>query len=120
MENLLLKLRKAYPDHYSEIKKAYALASEAHKGQKRSSGEDYIIHPCAVVEILADFGFDSSTVIAAFLHDVLEDTSVTADELRALFGDEIVALVEGVTKLDKLQFNSREDAQAENFRKYAN
>ena len=117
MENLLLKLRKAYPDHYGEIKKAYAFAAEAHKGQKRSSGEDYIIHPCAVVEILADFGFDSSTVIAAFLHDVLEDTSVTADELKELFGEEIVALVEGVTKLDKLQFNSREDAQAENFRK---
>ncbi|MBR2334458.1 MAG: bifunctional (p)ppGpp synthetase/guanosine-3',5'-bis(diphosphate) 3'-pyrophosphohydrolase, partial [Clostridia bacterium] len=117
MENLLLKLRRAYPDHYSEIKKAYEFASEAHKGQKRSSGEDYIIHPCAVVEILADFGFDSSTVIAAFLHDVLEDTSVTADELKALFGEEIVALVEGVTKLDKLQFNNREEAQAENFRK---
>ncbi|MBO7151547.1 MAG: bifunctional (p)ppGpp synthetase/guanosine-3',5'-bis(diphosphate) 3'-pyrophosphohydrolase, partial [Clostridia bacterium] len=90
MENLLLKLRKAYPDHYGEIKKAYAFATEAHKGQKRSSGEDYIIHPCAVVEILADFGFDSSTVIAAFLHDVLEDTSVTADELKELFGEEIV------------------------------
>ena len=117
MEDLLVKLRKAYPDHYGEIKKAYAFASEAHKGQKRSSGEDYIIHPCAVVEILADFGFDSSTVIAAFLHDVLEDTNVTAEELKALFGEEILSLVEGVTKLDKLKFNSREDAQAENFRK---
>ncbi|MBR7162563.1 MAG: HD domain-containing protein, partial [Clostridia bacterium] len=117
MEDLLVKLRRAYPDHYSEIKKAYDFAAEAHKGQKRSSGEDYIIHPCAVVEILADFGFDSSTVIAAFLHDVLEDTSVTADELKALFGEEILGLVEGVTKLDKLKFNSREDAQAENFRK---
>ena len=117
MENLLIKLRKAYPDHYGDIKKAYTIAAEAHKGQKRSSGEDYIIHPCAVVEILADFGFDSSTVIAAFLHDVLEDTDVTADELRQEFGDEIVSLVEGVTKLDKLKFNNREEAQAENFRK---
>ncbi|MBR2057283.1 MAG: bifunctional (p)ppGpp synthetase/guanosine-3',5'-bis(diphosphate) 3'-pyrophosphohydrolase [Clostridia bacterium] len=115
--DLLLKLRKAYPDRYSEIKKAHDFARDAHAGQKRSSGEDYFIHPCAVVEILADFGFDSSTVIAAFLHDVLEDTPVTADELRDMFGAEILSLVEGVTKLDKLQFNNREEAQAENFRK---
>ena len=117
MEDLLIKLRKTYPLNYAEIKKAYDFAKEAHKGQKRSSGEDYFIHPCAVVEILADFGFDSSTVIAAFLHDVLEDTSVTYDQLREEFGDEIVELVEGVTKLDKLQFVNREEAQAENFRK---
>lgn len=117
MDNLLVKLRKAYPDHYAEIKKAYEFALEAHKGQKRSSGEDYFIHPCAVVEILADYGFDSSTVIAAFLHDVLEDTSVTPEQLTEQFGSEIFELVEGVTKLDKLQFNNREEAQAENFRK---
>ena len=117
MDDLLKKLRKAYPDHYSDIKRAHDFAKEAHEGQKRSSGEDYFIHPCAVVEILADFGFDSSTVIAAFLHDVLEDTDHTADELRDMFGNEIVVLVEGVTKLDKLKFNNREEAQAENFRK---
>lgn len=117
MEDLLIKLRKTYPLNYAEIKKAYDFAKEAHKGQKRSSGEDYFIHPCAVVEILTDYGFDSSTVIAAFLHDVLEDTSVTYDQLRDEFGDEIVELVEGVTKLDKLQFVNREEAQAENFRK---
>ena len=97
MEDLLIKLRKTYPLNYAEIKKAYDFAKEAHKGQKRSSGEDYFIHPCAVVEILTDYGFDSSTVIAAFLHDVLEDTSVTYDQLRDEFGDEIVELVEGVT-----------------------
>lgn len=117
MADLLVKLRKTYPDKYAEIKKAYDFAKSAHQGQKRSSGEDYFVHPCAVVEILADFGFDSSTVIAAFLHDVLEDTSVTAEELEAEFGAEIVSLVEGVTKLDKLQFVNREEAQAENFRK---
>ncbi len=117
MEELLIKLRKTYPLNYAEIKKAYDFAKEAHKGQKRSSGEDYFIHPCAVVEILTDYGFDSSTVIAAFLHDVLEDTSVTYEQLRDEFGDEIVELVEGVTKLDKLQFVNREEAQAENFRK---
>lgn len=117
MDELLVKLRKTYPANYAEIKKAYDFAKEAHAGQKRSSGEDYFIHPCAVVEILANFGFDSSTVIAAFLHDVLEDTSVTHDQLKEEFGDEIVELVEGVTKLDKLQFVNREEAQAENFRK---
>ena len=118
MNELLVKLRKAYPDRYAEIKKAYEFAKAAHEGQKRSSGEDYFIHPCAVVEILADFGFDSSTVIAAFLHDVLEDTSVTPEQLAAEFGQEILELVEGVTKLDKLQFTNREEAQAENFRKF--
>ena len=117
MADLLVKLRKTYPDKYAEIKKAYDFAKAAHAGQKRSSGEDYFIHPCAVVEILADFGFDSSTVIAAFLHDVLEDTPVTREELTAEFGEEICSLVEGVTKLEKLQFVNREEAQAENFRK---
>lgn len=70
------------------------------------------------MEILADFGFDSSTVIAAFLHDVLEDTPVTPEQLAEEFGQEILELVEGVTKLDKLQFTNREEAQAENFRKF--
>ena len=118
MNDLLVKLRKAYPDHYADLKKAYEFAEKAHAGQKRSSGEDYFIHPCAVVEILADYGFDSSTLIAAFLHDVLEDTEVTPEMLAAEFGDEILGLVQGVTKLDKLQFTTREDAQQENFRKF--
>ncbi len=117
MEELLVKLRKNYPDKYAEIKKAHDFAKQAHAGQKRSSGEDYFIHPCAVVEILSNFGFDSSTIIAAFLHDVLEDTEVTPELMREQFGDEILELVEGVTKLDKLQFVNREEAQAENFRK---
>ncbi|MEG2540576.1 MAG: bifunctional (p)ppGpp synthetase/guanosine-3',5'-bis(diphosphate) 3'-pyrophosphohydrolase [Clostridia bacterium] len=117
MVELLVKLRKAYPDKYADIKKAYEFAETAHKGQKRSSGEDYFIHPCAVVDILSDFGFDSSTVIAAFLHDVLEDTTVTPEQIKTEFGEEIFELVEGVTKLDKLQFVNREEAQAENFRK---
>ncbi len=117
MEELLVKLRKTYPDKYADIKRAYDFAKAAHAGQKRSSGADYFTHPCAVVEILSGFGFDSSTVIAAFLHDVLEDTAVTPDEMREHFGDEILELVEGVTKLDKLQFVNREEAQAENFRK---
>ncbi len=117
MDELLVKLRKCYPEKYAEIKKAYDFAKAAHEGQKRISGEDYFVHPCAVAEILADFGFDSSTVIAAFLHDVLEDTPHTPEEIEALFGDEILELVEGVTKLDKLQFVNKEEAQAENFRR---
>ncbi len=117
MDELLVKLRKCYPEKYAEIKKAYDFAKAAHEGQKRISGEDYFIHPCAVAEILADFGFDSSTVIAAFLHDVLEDTPHTPEEIKELFGDEILELVQGVTKLDKLQFVNKEEAQAENFRK---
>lgn len=117
MEELLVKLRRTYPDKYAEIKKAYEFAKTAHSGQTRSSGEEYFTHPCAVVDILSNFGFDSSTVIAAFLHDVLEDTDVTAAQLKELFGEEILELVEGVTKLDKLQFVNREEAQAENFRK---
>ena len=117
MEELLVKLRRTYPDKYAEIKKAYEFARTAHSGQTRSSGEEYFTHPCAVVDILSNFGFDSSTVIAAFLHDVLEDTDVTAAQLKELFGEEILELVEGVTKLDKLQFVNREEAQAENFRK---
>ncbi len=114
---LLVKLRKGYPEKYADIKKAYDFAMQAHQGQKRSSGEEYFIHPCAVVEILADFGFDSSTIIGAFLHDVLEDTPITPEQLKQEFGQEILDLVEGVTKLDKLQFVNREEAQAENFRK---
>ncbi|MDE6061028.1 MAG: HD domain-containing protein, partial [Clostridia bacterium] len=89
MEELLVKLRKIYPDKYADIKKAHDFAKQAHEGQKRSSGEEYFIHPCAVVEILSNFGFDSSTVIAAFLHYVLEDTPVTPEHLRPLFGEEI-------------------------------
>jgi len=117
MDDLLLKLRRIYPERYADIKRAYEYAQKAHEGQKRSSGEDYFVHPCAVAEILAEYGFDASTVMAAFLHDVLEDTSVTNDDLKAEFGEEIFELVDGVTKLDKLHFVNLEDAQNENLRK---
>lgn len=116
-ELLIEKIRAAYGENADTVMKAYHFAKEAHQGQKRSSGEDYFIHPCAVVEILTDFGFDATTATAAFLHDVLEDTEVTAEIIEAEFGKETLDIVEGVTKLDKLKFNNREDAQAENFRK---
>ena len=114
---LLAKLKKAFPDRFEELERAFIFAKNAHQGQKRASGSDYITHPCKVVEILVDFGFDATTCVAAFLHDVLEDTPVTEEEVRYEFGPEILELVQGVTKLDKLQFESKEDAQAENFRK---
>ena len=97
--------------------RAYHYAEQAHTGQKRASGEAYFIHPCAVARILMELGLDSATVAAAFLHDVIEDTPVTEDDIRANFGDEILGLVSGVTKLDKIVFKSREEEEAENFRK---
>ncbi len=97
--------------------RAYHYAEQAHSGQKRASGEAYFIHPCAVAQILIELGLDSATVAAAFLHDVIEDTPVTEEDISRTFGDEILALVSGVTKLDKIVFKSREEEEAENFRK---
>ena len=121
LEELLEKVDKKYQDksnkHYIKICAALEFAKKAHEGQKRQSGEDYIIHPCAVASILMDLGMDYKTIIAALLHDVLEDTPHTAQEIEALFGPEVVALVNGVTKLNKLRFKSKEEEQAENFKK---
>ena len=113
------KLKKNFSEaEFQELKAAYDFSAAAHEGQKRQTGEPYFIHPCAVVNILVDLGFDDvSTLVAAFLHDVLEDTPVTADELEQKFGKEVLELVEGVTKLDKIKFVSAEDEQAENLRK---
>lgn len=119
MDELLQKLKKNFSEaEFQELKAAYDFSASAHEGQKRQTGEPYFIHPCAVVNILVDLGFDDvSTLVAAFLHDVLEDTQVTADELEQKFGKEVLELVEGVTKLDKIKFVSAEDEQAENLRK---
>ena len=97
--------------------RAYHYAEQAHSGQKRASGEAYFIHPCAVAQILIELGLDSATVAAAFLHDVIEDTPVTEEDIRRDFGEEVLLLVSGVTKLDKIVFKSREEEEAENFRK---
>ncbi len=97
--------------------RAYHYAEQAHSGQKRASGEAYFIHPCAVAKILMELGLDCATVAAAFLHDVIEDTPVTEEDIRREFGEEILRLVAGVTKLDKIVFKSREEEEAENFRK---
>lgn len=98
-------------------KKAYDFAKKAHENQKRASGEEYFTHPCAVAGILVDLGLDASTVSAAFLHDVLEDTPVSEGDIKQEFGEEVCELVTGVTKLEKIEFNSLEEEQAENFRK---
>ncbi len=99
------------------LKRAYDFAKKAHVNQKRASGEEYFIHPCTVAKILVDLGLDAATVAAAFLHDVIEDTPVSEGDIKKEFGEEVLELVVGVTKLDKIQFHSKEEEQAENFRK---
>jgi len=96
---------------------AYRFSEAAHKGQKRQSGDPYISHPLAVAEILADWHLDGQALVAALLHDVMEDTSVTKAEISDTFGKPVAELVDGLSKLDKIEFQSAEDAQAENFRK---
>jgi len=99
------------------LKQAYIVAREAHEGQMRSSGEPYITHPVAVAINLAKMHLDHETLMAALLHDVIEDTSTTKEDLANLFGNTVAELVEGVSKLDKLKFDNKEQLQAENFRK---
>jgi GTP pyrophosphokinase len=99
------------------VRRAHEFANKAHKGQNRRSGEPYISHPIAVAEILAELEMDAATLAAALLHDVVEDTPVTEEELTAAFGTEIKELVDGVTKLGRLRYLSKEEQQAENLRK---
>ena len=104
-------------EQMAQLKKAYIVARDAHEGQMRSSGDPYITHPVAVAVNLAQMNLDHETLMAALLHDVIEDTDVTKDELAELFGHTVAELVEGVSKLDKLKFDNKEEMQAENFRK---
>ncbi|MDP2573079.1 bifunctional GTP diphosphokinase/guanosine-3',5'-bis pyrophosphate 3'-pyrophosphohydrolase [Vibrio penaeicida] len=99
------------------LSRSYVVARDAHEGQTRSTGEPYIIHPVAVARILAEMRLDNETLMAALLHDVIEDTEVTKEELEEQFGATVAELVDGVSKLDKLKFRDRKEAQAENFRK---
>ncbi|MBS0373583.1 MAG: RelA/SpoT family protein [Proteobacteria bacterium] len=115
---LVAQVEKYLPAAQVErIQEAYELAAEAHKGQKRLTGEPYITHPVAVAGILADLHLDGQTICAALLHDVIEDTPTAKDEIRERFGAEVAEIVDGVSKLDKVQFKSRKEAQAESFRK---
>jgi GTP diphosphokinase / guanosine-3',5'-bis(diphosphate) 3'-diphosphatase len=115
----LLKLVKARnPKADSrQIQRAHAFAETAHHGQKRLSGEDFIEHPVAVATIVADLGMDLSTIEAALLHDVVEDTTISVQEIQSEFGDQVATMVDGLTKLDAIKFRSREQEQAENVRK---
>ena len=99
------------------IEKAYRMANEAHKDARRRSGEPYICHPLAVARLVLDLGMDSESIAASLLHDVVEDTPITIDEVKSAFGAEVALLVDGVTKLTKIQFSSIEEQQAENLRK---
>ncbi|MBS3137334.1 bifunctional (p)ppGpp synthetase/guanosine-3',5'-bis(diphosphate) 3'-pyrophosphohydrolase [Candidatus Woesearchaeota archaeon] len=99
------------------LKKAYVLAEKAHQGQTRSTGEDYFTHPIGVAAILMKMYADSATLCAALLHDIVEDTSVSIEQVKQLFGEEIALLVEGVTKIEKIHFKDSEDYKAENIRK---
>ena len=122
-QDLINRVRKYHPsDDISLIQKAYDIAREAHKDQVRKSGEPYIIHPLCVSIILADLELDKETIVAGLLHDVVEDTVMTTEDITEVFGADVALLVDGVTKLDKLQFMSNDqldrlEMQAENLRK---
>lgn len=105
------------PEQVAQVLRAYDLGCSAHKGQKRRSGEDYILHPVAVARILAGLRMDHQTVTAAILHDTVEDTELESADLEKEFGAEVARLVDGVTKLDKMKFRTRQEADAESFRK---
>src|SRR5690349_11653882 len=105
------------PSDVGRIEEAYQFSSAAHQGQFRMSGHPYISHPIAVAEIIADWQLDAQAVMAALLHDVMEDTEVSKSEISQRFGKPVAELVDGVSKLDRIEFQSQQDAQAENFRK---
>lgn len=100
-----------------DVTKAYNLAEEAHKDQRRVSGEPYILHPLAVAQILADMKIDTTTITASLLHDVVEDTSYTLEDIKKMFGKEVAFLVDGVTKLSRLNYRTKEDQQLNSMRK---
>jgi RelA/SpoT family (p)ppGpp synthetase len=105
------------PADIGRIEEAYQFSDAAHEGQQRASGEPYISHPLAVAEILADWQLDAQALMAALLHDVVEDTTISKEDIGTRFGKPVAELVDGVSKLDRIEFQSQADAQAENFRK---
>ena len=117
-EGLLRQVKANRPsDDIALIRKAWEFCVQHHRGQMRASGEPYITHPLEVAEVLAELKMDSTAISAGLLHDSVEDTPATNEEIAAIFGDQVAHIVEGVTKIDKIQFANREDRQAENVRK---
>ena len=118
LKELLAKVESYLPpEQVQRIVDAAEFGAEAHKGQRRKSGEPYIAHPVAAAELLADLKLDADTLVAAILHDVVEDTVITKAEIAERFGASVAEIVDGVTKLDQIKFKSREEAQVESFRK---
>lgn len=117
-QELIEKIKTYHPSNdFSMVEKAYQLAVDAHKDQKRKSGEPYIIHPLKVAYILAELELDQESIEAGLLHDTIEDTPYTYDDIKNMFGEEVAILVDGVTKLGKLSYSTKEEQQAENYRK---
>ncbi|MEZ4254202.1 MAG: bifunctional (p)ppGpp synthetase/guanosine-3',5'-bis(diphosphate) 3'-pyrophosphohydrolase [Polyangiales bacterium] len=118
LTQILEKVRTYHPSADTDlINKAYVYAARMHEGQSRKSGDPYLIHPVSVADVIADMRLDTASVCAALLHDVVEDTPATLDEIQQLFGQEIAFLVDGATKLGRINFTCKEDQQAESFRK---
>ena len=117
-EDLMTALKESNrPYDFDKITEAYQYASKAHEGQLRQSGDPYITHPIAVAQILVELGMDTETICAGLLHDVVEDTASTLDEIKKRFGADVALMVDGVTKLTKMTYSSKEQRQAENVRK---
>ena len=121
MKNLqeLKQVMENYGGNYDfdMVEKAFTLCVTAHSGQKRVSGEDYYYHPFNVAKIVISLGMDSQSIAASLLHDVVEDTDYTLDDIKQMFGDEVALLVDGVTKIGRLNFSTKEQQQAESLRK---
>ena len=114
---LLASYRSRHPKApVATISRAYTVAAQAHQSQMRSSGESYINHPLAVAQIVADIGLDEVSVVAALLHDAVEDTEITVEDVARDFGSETADIVDGVTKLERIRFDSREEQQAATMR----
>jgi guanosine-3',5'-bis(diphosphate) 3'-pyrophosphohydrolase len=116
-EKLIEDILNKYKEHEDIINKAIDFIYQKHENQTRKSGEPYVNHPIAVASILASIGMDYHSIVAGLLHDVVEDTDTTVEEIKRDFGPQIASLVDGLTKIDKYKFSSKEQAKAENYRK---
>src|SRR5262245_28133290 len=118
LEDILAKVDKHHPgDNLDLIRRAYIFSAKEHKGQVRASGEPYLTHPLEVANVLAEMKMDATTVSVGLLHDVVEDTLVSLEDVEKMFGADVAHIVDGVTKISQIQYTPREEKQAENCRK---